>query len=151
MNGSRHIRYLLLMLCMILSACSGNYEKRWRQTLNSLQPGISGAWQGHWKSHRNGHEGKLRCIVTPLKTAPTTYRFDYHATWAKVLRASFTIECATKSSPNGVWKVSGKKDLGSLFGGEFSHDAEIRPASPATFKAQYQSALDQGVMEMTRP
>lgn len=140
---------LPLFSLLVLSSCSGvRYEKDWTATLAKPAKGISGCWEGKWLSEANGHTGALQCVVSQVSGKPDHYLFHYRATWVKVLRAAFTIECAAKQSSDGTWTVSGEKDLGPAFGGVFSHTATI---TQQALQARYSAKLDRGTMELVRP
>ena len=140
---------LPLLSIFVLSSCSGvRYEKDWTAALAKPTKGISGCWEGKWLSDANGHTGALQCVVSQVSGRPDHYLFHYRATWVKVLRAAFTIECAVKQHSSGTWTVSGEKDLGPAFGGVFSHTATI---TPEALQAQYSAKLDRGKMELVRP
>ena len=140
---------LPLLSLLVLSSCSGvRYEKNWTTALSKPAKGISGCWEGKWISEANGHTGALQCVVSQVSDKPNHYLFHYRATWVKILRAAFTIECAAKQGSNGTWTVSGEKDLGPAFGGVFSHTATI---TQQALQARYSAKLDRGKMELIRP
>ncbi|HSI63380.1 MAG TPA: hypothetical protein VLE43_09680 [Candidatus Saccharimonadia bacterium] len=146
-----------LVLSSALASCSIGYNRDWQKaaaTDATLHPkNLEGAWTGTWKSNHDGHQGKLRAIVTSLPSQPgqpERYSFRYHATWANILSGTITAEHqATHAGKKkgGIVTLSGEKDLGRL-GGVYGFTGA---ASPTEFKADYKSKLDKGVFEMKRP
>jgi hypothetical protein len=146
-----------LLLPLALASCSMGYNKQWNAaaaTDATLRPkNLEGAWTGTWRSHRDGHTGNLRAIVTKMPTEagqPERYSFHYHATWAGILSGVITAEheaVPAGRKKDGVMTLSGEKDLGRL-GGVYGFTGV---ASPVEFKADYKSKLDRGVFEMKRP
>ncbi len=143
--------FLLVAMLVTLAAttsCS-SFHRQWRQA--AAQPAsndFTGAWEGQWVSTASGHEGKLRCLVSPSADAePGSYDFHYWAKWGLLsgdFAASYPV---TRVSPNR-WTFVGESDLGSL-GGVYRHEGETTVES---FKSEYTSSRgDRGYMEMTRP
>jgi hypothetical protein len=106
---------------------------------------LEGAWEGRWRSEVNGHTGRLRSVV--MQKATDRYEFRYTANWARVLSAPFAVECQTRPLAGGGLEVRGAKDLGPLFGGQFSHEGRWQNDQ---ILARYRSVLDAGTLEMTR-
>lgn len=143
-------KLLPCLLAAFLASCSGvSYDRQWKaaQSRASSVSSPEGCWEGTWKSDVNGHEGKLRCIVTSKDAARSDYEFHYHATWAKFLTGTFSVICHADRQKDATWKVSGSKDLGAIFGGVFHHEATI---SPVKLQAKYSATLDRGRMELSR-
>ncbi|MES2705211.1 MAG: hypothetical protein V4726_01295 [Verrucomicrobiota bacterium] len=138
----------ILLACLLagmLPSCTG-WPRGWMKARTSAPAdGLSGAWQGTWKSGRNGHHGRLRCAVFPSKDGKWEYR--YRATWAGFFCAGFTVRCEAAPDGPGQWKVRGKKDLGPVFGGIFTHEAQV---SGDNLRATYSARMDHGVMELRR-
>ncbi|MFZ4766219.1 MAG: hypothetical protein ACOYMN_14815 [Roseimicrobium sp.] len=143
-----------VLLCLCLSSCSLGFASKWKKA--AAQPAVqaeplSGAWQGTWRSDKNGHSGELLAIVTPKQASKgknTTYTFRYKATWQGFLSAVFEAEhLAQPGQSGGPWLLSGEKHLGLLAGVyRFSGTA-----TPTHFRARYVSLSDEGVFEMKRP
>lgn len=128
----------------LTSCASPRYERDWQLTRRTNTQPPLGCWEGTWRSESNGHQGKLRCLVT---TADQGYQFHYQAHWGRFLTGEFTIVCPAELSGRGVWKVRGAKDLGASLGGTFSHQATI---SRTSIEARYSAAMDHGVMLLHR-
>jgi hypothetical protein len=130
---------------LVITSCSSpRYERTWQTTRLAKDMSPLGCWEGTWRSETNGHQGKLRCLVTRMDQG---YQFHYQARWGYFFTGEFKIVCPVEPSSPGVWKVRGSKDLGTSFGGTFSHEATI---SQTTLEARYSAALDHGVMQLQR-
>lgn len=139
---------MAIMMCGLVSCAGAKFDREWKDALSRKPGDLTGAWEGRWHSHANGHAGDLKCIVKPVQGMRDVYSFQYHATWQKFLSGVFTIQCKAVSDGPGRWSVTGSKDLGDLLGGPFSHRAEITPQS---IHAHFQSRLDHGEMDLARP
>lgn len=144
----RSIRILtaLAVLCLFPS-CVG-FQQKFQDAHKAFPPPnktIEGAWIGSWKSGANGHEGKLRCVITKIDA--DSYEFYYWATWARVMSGGFKIECDV-AKKDGKWTFSGEKDLGAL-GGRFGHSGTATPTKiDATFRSI--GGPDRGTFELKR-
>jgi hypothetical protein len=138
-----------LLVCLLgfaLAGCS-HFEKRWNAPVQQSKGPLAeleGRWSGRWVSETNGHEGALRCIMSPT-SSPGELECQYHAVWAKVLRGTFTIHCRPVRQSDGSWKIIGSQDLGTAFGGLFNHEGTIRSG---VFEARYKAAGDFGKLKM---
>ena len=125
---------------------------------------ITGPWIGSWRSEQNGHSGELRCIVSvvnkdgykngyPEGNDPHKYhvgqtmRFHYHATFMKILSATYDV------THQVVRRVSGFTFTGdqAIFGkgaGTYHYEGY---ATHNEFHATFRSEGDHGVFEMKRP
>jgi hypothetical protein len=134
----------------ILSGCT-DFKKIWAEELGKpaqKRSDLTGPWEGTWKSDVNGHNGKLRCIIT--KQDDGAYEFHYWAQWQKVLSGSFkqNYEVVENKRKRGTFTFEGERDLGKL-GGTFTHKGT---ATAKTLKATYASEMgDHGVFELARP
>ena len=142
-----------VFFCLCLASCSLGYTSKWKkaagQPASQAEP-LSGAWQGTWRSDKNGHSGELLAIVIPQranKDHKASYTFRYKATWQGFLSGVFEAEhLAEPSQPAGTWLLTGEKHLGLLAGVyRFSGTA-----TPKHFRARYVSLSDEGVFEMNR-
>ncbi|MEM9481304.1 MAG: hypothetical protein AAGA58_16765 [Verrucomicrobiota bacterium] len=109
--------------------------------------GIEGAWEGTWLSNMNGHNGKLRGVVT--KKSDTEYEFLYWASWGKIFSGSFpAVHTVVPAEDGDGFTLSGTEDLGAL-GGVYTFEGSI---DEEKYEATYKSSRkDHGVFEMTRP
>ncbi len=148
------------MLVLPLSNCAGpGFGAAYRKAQNSysaagVKPEISGPWEGYWKSTKSGHTGKLRAIATPA--APTVlvggaggrYEFRYHATWAKVLSATYHApnEVRRDTRAEDRFSLRAQRDIALL--GTYTSEGTI---DGDKLEATYEAAGDQGVLIMQRP
>lgn len=140
---------LLLFACAALCGCSTfNYE--WRQARTKPVPvdGIAGPWEGRWVSQANGHNDKLRALITPVGT--NHYDVKFHAAYKKwiTVHFSYTARMEVQSEAGGVVKFRGSEDLGPLAGGVYSYEGT---ASPTNYFSTFRSKYDHGTFEMQRP
>lgn len=143
------LRFLPVLSSVLLvcfgPSCTG-WPRGWAQAKKSTAAdGVSGAWEGTWKSVPTGHTGKLRCAVVPKSRGIWQYR--YRASWAKVLCAGFTVDCEVTRQRDGAWRVVGERDLGPVFGGVFSHEGRV---AGDRLDAKYHAAADHGELALRR-
>lgn len=138
------------LCCVALFAASStgccSFEMNWHAAKRQPPPcdNLAGLWEGTWESNYNGHDGKLRAIITPC--GPGRYRAQYHATFAFVVPYAYeTIH--TASEQGGVTYFSGVQDLGPLAGGVYRYNGR---ADGETFVASYRADKDHGVFRMRR-
>ena len=146
MTSRSFLLFVLLLTACLLSSCAGGFDRRWRAAAGApTAGGLTGRWDGIWRSETNGHDGRLRCIVR-LTEHPDICRFDYGGSFAGIFRFHYTVDCAVRRRGRN-WAIKGESDLGWK-GGVFSHEGTV---ADGKFRAAYQSARDRGVFEMTRP
>lgn len=137
--------------CLFLVGCT-NFKEQWKKATAEAAKrkgnyaDLTGPWEGTWKSDVNGHNGKLRCLITKLENGQ--YEFHYWAQWQKVLSGSFRENYEVVDKKDGSFTFSGEKDLGKM-GGKFSHQGV---ATATSFEASYRSELgDNGIFKLERP
>ena len=134
-----------LLIAVLCPSCTG-WPRGWSDAKKSTATdGLSGAWEGTWRSLPSGHHGKLRCAVFPK--SPGVYEYRYRATWARVLCGGFTVSCQARRESDGTWRVTGQRDLGPAFGGVFSHEGTVKGDQ---LEARYHAAADQGELSLRR-
>ena len=135
-----------LVLLLLLCGCS-SFNRDWRQT--AAQPtgrdSIEGRWEGSWISEVNGHHGKLRCLLT--HQTEDRYQARFRATYARVLRFSYTVPLAFQSHEGG-WEFNGEADLGKLGGGVYYYEGRV---STTNLHSTYRSKYDHGTFQLRRP
>ena len=133
---------LLLLAC----GCS-SFNREWRKAAQTAvaPDSMEGRWQGHWSSDANGHDGKLRCIVSQREDGDYAARF--RATYMKILRFSYTVPLKVEHTDD-VWHFHGEENLGKMAGGVYQYEGN---ATPMNFHSTYRSKYDHGVFEMERP
>ena len=136
------------MAVLLASCCAGclTFEKRWEEAEKHFVPkgSIIGRWEGHWSDEENEERGRLRCIVTPLKTGAFEARFQ--AMWFSILPREFVLPLRG-ANMGGLWHFVCEKDFGWR-GGTQRFEGKV---DPARFFSSYSSPHGKGVFEMGRP
>jgi hypothetical protein len=135
-----------LVSALLLCGCSTfNYE--WRQAAKHpiAHDELSGRWDGRWVSEVNGHNGKLRCLISP----PTNgqYRARFHATYLRVLTFGYTVPLQAQKAGT-EFQFQGSADLGRMAGGVYKYEGR---AGGTNFFSTYSSKYDHGTFQMARP
>jgi len=88
-----------LTLAMAATGCS-TFNRDWNQAsaTPALANGIDGRWEGSWLSDRNGHHGRLRCLVSRLDDR--SYRARFKATYWKFFRFGYGVNLQVTREPN---------------------------------------------------
>jgi len=157
---------LALLLLLAAGGCS-SFDREWASLAERPAgpapeaDGITGRWEGRWNSVPSGHEGKLRCIVSPTAApaagataaAPATdagsthnYLFRFSATWGPGIISEYDIAMTTRRESPTRTTFEGLMSLG-LFG-EYQCKGHIQGD---TFHATYTAEKDHGTFEMKRP
>jgi hypothetical protein len=136
---------LLLFLCLGTGCTSFHHE--WRKASRSPAPTDSylGRWEGEWLSAKNGHHGKLRCLLGE-DSSSTQFRAHFRATYASVLPFSYAA-ALTGAVTNGVVQFTGESDLGKFGGGVYKYSGS---ANATHFSCTYESKYDHGTFQMSR-
>ena len=154
--STRSLVIMLLSATALLSAGGCAFDRDWRRmkradfaatdvTAKPSDP-LAGRWEGRWVSASNGHNGKLRAIVTPVDA--NTYRVEYDAMFFAFLRAGYGTNLTATRQPDGKINFEGQEDLGKLAGGVYRYRGS---ADGKSFTSTYESSYDHGTFEMTRP
>ncbi|MGI9244463.1 MAG: hypothetical protein ACR2RV_26925 [Verrucomicrobiales bacterium] len=137
--------------CLSLVGCT-DFKEQWKKATEvaakrgGKYTDLTGPWEGTWKSDVNGHNGKLRALIT--KQDDGEYEFHYWAQWQRVLSGSFRENYKVIDKKDGSYTFSGEKDLGKM-GGKFSHKGE---ATATELEASYRSEFgDHGLFKLERP
>ena len=142
----------VIPLLLAVTGCS-SFNREWKQA--ATQPAhahdIAGRWEGHWRSDANGHNDKLRAIITAVD--PNHYDVKFHAAYKNwqtmfiTVHFGYTVRMKAKAATNGV-TFRGSEDLGFLAGGVYTYEGR---ADGTNFFSTYQSKYDWGTFEMKRP
>lgn len=137
---------MTLFACLFGAGCS-SFSRQWETAMKQPVPadGIRGPWEGKWVSDRNGHTGRLRCVMT--QAGLHSYTAHFHAVYWKILRVAYEVPFHTEPQDDAV-KFSGEADLGKLAGGVYTYEGT---ATPFVFHAIYRCKYDHGRFEMSRP
>jgi L,D-peptidoglycan transpeptidase YkuD (ErfK/YbiS/YcfS/YnhG family) len=137
---------LAVLAALLLTGCTSfNYE--WKKAASQPAPAddLQGRWDGSWLSDVNGHNGRLRCIVTRKEDG--TYRARFHATYQKVLTFGYTVPLSVHAT-NGVFYFSGQANLHWWAGGVYDYEGR---AEGTNFFSTYRCKYDHGTFRMSRP
>jgi hypothetical protein len=145
MNG-KLFAWLILLALPLVAGCS-SFNRRWRDALEMPIPqsDISGPWEGRWISEVNGHNDRLRCVITPGVSNELDAHF--HANYRRIFHFGYTVPLAVRNTGTN-FTFSGEADLGKLAGGAYSYEGY---ATPTNFFSTYNSKYDHGRFEMSRP
>ena len=136
-----------------VTGCS-SFNREWREAeARPVQAqGITGLWEGRWKSEANGHHDKLRAIVTVADTNLYNVKFDaafkHWLTLFITIHADYTVRMEAGPSTNGTVAFHGSENLGFLAGGLYTYEGR---ADATHFFSTYKSKYDWGTFEMKRP
>src|SRR5688572_26499321 len=141
----RVVVFTTLMLGVLVAGCS-SFNRNWKaaEKINYDSSGLAGRWEGRWLSDVNGHNGKLRCLITREKDSVYQARFRAH--YAKIFRFSYTVPLMAEPASDG-FKFDGEADLGGLAGGVYSYTGH---ANATNFFSTYSSKHDHGTFQMKR-
>jgi hypothetical protein len=133
----------------LLSSCSMTFKREWREAVKAgPKPGVEGAWSGTWKSDVNGHHGRLRAVVGPVKNAEGDHDFRYHATWANIVSGSYLAQHRVQPARDKSGSTfTGQHDMPKWAGGRYTYSGTVKGDE---FSACYQCAKDKGTFTMTR-
>jgi len=95
-------------------------------------------------SDKNGHNGKLRCLITHAENS--VYHARFHAKYWKILSFGYTVPLTVQRS-NDVFRFVGEADLGKLAGGVYRYDGSV---ARTNFHSTYQSKYDYGCFRLGR-
>lgn len=144
---SRSIALPLAGLLLAATTGCSSFERSWRAaaSIPSSAHSLAGRWEGSWRSDVNGHQGRLRCLITPQ--TGDVFEARFHATYLKVLRFGYTVPLTARFT-NDAWHFHGEADLGKMAGGVFHYAGT---ATSQRFHSTYRSRSDHGTFEMQRP
>lgn len=143
------LRFLLVQICLLgTGTAAPGFQRQWERELDGRPApgsrGITGPWEGTWKSEKNGHTGELRCLVEAKDGGK--YVFRYWAKWCGGLSGTFSLPCQVARAGGG-YAVSGSKNLG-LFG-TYHHEGTI---TGDRFEARFRSnRKNLGALNLRRP
>jgi hypothetical protein len=135
----------LLLIGTLLGGGCTTFDHEWRKAAEVAATGLEGRWQGIWHSDVNGHNGRLRCVIT--KTDQDIYRARFHANYRKVLSFGYTVPLRVERTAN-TFNFQGEAALGWLAGGVYHYDGH---AETTNFFSNYSSKYDHGTFQMARP
>lgn len=136
----------LLALVTLFTGCS-SFNREWKAAAATAPDAnsIEGAWDGTWLSDHNGHNGRLRAIITRLNDDEYFARF--HATYMRVLTFGQSVNLRVRQDGTN-FVFSGSADLGKSYGGIYTYEGNT---SPEAFYSTYKCSIDHGTFRMKRP
>lgn len=136
---------ILAGLALSAAGCS-SFHRKWREAanLNPTGTGMSGRWEGQWKSSANGHSGRLRCLIS--QRGEGLYESNYQAKFWKLFTFHYSVPLRTDQL-QAPFKFSGEANLGWWAGGHYQYEGIV---DSNTFNATYSSKADRGVFKMSR-
>jgi len=141
-NVFRLVSHMLAALFNNRSA----FRREWQRFSNApAKPNsVEGRWTGEWVSDISGHRGELKCVLVPISA--DRYRAFFHAGFSKLFRVAYATELNLKQN-DGFTTLAGQQDLGSLAGGIYRCEGEIRGTD---FNCKYSCKYDQGIFRLHR-
>lgn len=149
-NSSENLKAFQLLgltIGLLLATGCSSFNREWKAAAATtpVSGTIEGAWDGTWLSDHNGHNGRLRAIITKLDD--DEYHARFHATYMKMLTFGQAVNLQVKK--NGTnFTFSGSAELGKAYGGIYSYEGN---SSPEGFYSTYNCSIDHGTFRMTRP
>ena len=143
----RAVPWIVGVLLMFTCAGCSSFEHDWKKAVATPAPSsaVQGPWEGTWLSDRNGHTGRLRCLLTPIDD--TTFQARFHATYAKVIKVGYSVKLASTPTATNT-AFHGSANLGWLAGGVYEYAGH---ASPTNFFSTYRCKYDHGTFQLRRP
>lgn len=138
--------FLVLLPALLLCGCS-TFNRDWKKAAEkpAAANSIEGRWDGTWLSDKNGHTGRLRCLLS--RETDARYQARFRASYWKVFRFGYTVALEFEQH-DGAWSLTGDEDLGKLAGGVYHYEGH---ATPTNFFSTYRSKYDHGTFQMRRP
>ena len=135
-----------LAIGVIASGCS-SFNREWKAAARNppAAGSVEGRWEGTWRSDANGHNGRLRCVLT--RSGEDKWRAAFHAKFMKIFSYSH-VTTLTGRETNGAVELRGEAKLSKLAGGLYKYEGRV---TPTEFRSTYKSKRDHGTYQMTRP
>ncbi len=139
-------------LLLGFTGCS-SFNREWKTTVVRAVKAhdIAGRWEGRWHSDANGHNDRLRALITAVETNHFDVKFHaaYKHWMTLFLTVHFGYTVRMEAMPDGSGlKFYGSEDLGFLAGGIYTYEGR---ADGTNFFSTYKSKYDWGTFEMKRP
>jgi hypothetical protein len=137
---------IALLVVSLLCGCSTfNRDFKRAAVPAASQNSIEGPWQGRWRSERNGHNGRLLCLMT--LDHDSLYEARFRATYFGILHFGYTARFEMQPHAIG-WEFNGEANLGKLAGGSYYYEGR---ATPTNLISSYRSKYDHGTFQLERP
>ena len=91
---------LVWLSAVLAGAGCSSFNRDWKKAAeNATRPtGLAGRWEGSWNSEVNGHNGRLRALIT--ESSPGMYSARFHAKYQKILSFGYTVPLKVKQTGN---------------------------------------------------
>ncbi len=140
---ANRLKYMLREVAHTLEAVTskcGEFNEEWKARVWDQAPATR--WEGEWRSERNQHHGRLRCILQCAEDGKFVAFFQ--AKYSRFLRACYKVTLNV-SERNGFIELEGRTDLGPLAGGVYSYRGHIEGDE---FLCRYECGYDEGIFEL---
>ena len=133
-------------LGLVLLAGCGGFGGDWKRAALEPRPmdGIAGRWEGAWHSEKNGHDGRLRCIMAPSTNG--AYNAAFHAKYWNIFSFSYAVPLHVQATNTG-FRFQGEANLGKMAGGVYHYSGTV---SGTNWQSTYKSRYDHGRFQMSR-
>jgi hypothetical protein len=144
------VRRIAILGLLLAAGCSSAADRDWADAERLPRAADLGntRWSGTWHSDASGHEGTLRCIITPR--ADSGYDAHYYATFGWFI-FGFSFEYIlpmTIEKDDGGWRFRGSAVLDYwIQGGPYEYEGR---ADEEHFAASYNAGFDRGIFRMKR-
>lgn len=137
-----------ILIALVMATGCSTFKRDWRRASATPAPAndVTGRWEGSWLSERNGHYGRLRCLMIRLNDRSYSARFK--ATYWKIFRFSHPVVLEVARDSQDRFNFQGQADLGWWAGGVYQYEGK---ANPVDFFSTYKSKYDHGTFRMKRP
>jgi L,D-peptidoglycan transpeptidase YkuD (ErfK/YbiS/YcfS/YnhG family) len=134
---------VVLLAAWLAGGCT-SFDHDWEKAGHQPAPpgGLQGRWDGTWLSDANGHDGRLRCIVTQKDDG--SYRARFHAIYRKVIGFGYTVPLKVEET-NATFHFTGEANLGWWAGGVYTYEGQ---AGQTNFFSTYSCKYDHGTFQM---
>lgn len=113
------------------------FKRRWND------PAAAGQrWQGEWVSQSNGHQGELKCLLTPRDG--NNFEADFFAVYGGFFKVAYHVSLQGRAA-DGKIVLEGEADLGKLAGGVYHYAGTL---DDAALDCTYKCAYDHGTFHL---
>jgi hypothetical protein len=138
---------LFACILVLANAGCGTFHREWKTAATNSPPAgsIEGRWDGNWKSYKNGHRGRLRCLITEVSDGKYNARF--HANYWKIFTFGYSVPLQVRRV-DGTNVFEGEANLSKFAGGRYEYAGD---STSDRFFSTYRCSRDHGIFEMKRP
>lgn len=131
---------------LLLAGGCSRFPEKWHTAGRFAPTGdvLDGRWEGTWLSDRNGHTGRLRCVVS--KQGENQYEAAFQAKYWRVLTFHYVAPLETRLTETNVL-FSGQANLGWWAGGLYRYAGQ---ADTDRWFCTYSNRYDYGTFQMRK-